>query len=196
MNPKDSPKSVTLEMKGFPQVVNALGSIPGAVKFATRKIDRGDVAGGSEALVSSLAKVELAKAVILSNLAFASMKAGDIGQATGYVEIALESLTELGMDDTDVAGMLKVAYSCLPDQFKSSEGEGAAVESAEGGSTGGAQDTSAAFDALLKDSVQFLMSVPAPSGKDGEKPSDIMSPPVGENPVVAGTEPSGTVNEQ
>ncbi len=169
MKPNDGSKTLTLKMQGFPEVVNALGGVPGAVKFAGRKIERGDVAGGSEVLVAALAKLELAKGVILSNLAFASMQAGDIGQATGYVEIALESLAELGMEDTEVAGMLKVAYACLPAEFKSEDLAAADAEAAAEQDAGGT-DGDTSFDDALKGAVTLLMSAPAPSGKDGEKP--------------------------
>ncbi len=185
MKPKDDTKTVTLHMKGFPGVVNALGSVPGAVKFATRKIEQGDVPGGSEALVAALAKVELAKCVILSNLAFASMQVGDIGQCTAYVEIALESLLELGMEETEVGGMLKVAYACLPDEFKSAVDEGG---EAEGEAEAGGTDSASAFDASLKDALSLLISAPAPSGKDGENLNAGGTPAesnAGETPVVA-----------
>jgi hypothetical protein len=107
-------KSLTLGMGGFDGLINALGRVPLDVNRALPLIESGDVAKASTMLTDALIKVELGKASILGNLALAAMKAGDISAATGYVDIALESLTELGLEGTELGKMLALVLANLP----------------------------------------------------------------------------------
>jgi|SRR5579885_2740275 len=111
----DKPKQVmAISMSGFGDLVHQLGRIPLEVNRALPLIERGDVAKGADQMMSALIKVELAKAVILGHLAFAAMKEGDVGKVTGYMDIGLQSLTELGLEDTELAKMFALVLAQLP----------------------------------------------------------------------------------
>lgn len=107
-------KSITVGMGGFDGLIHQLSNVPLLVNRALPLIERGDVSTASGQLTDALIKVELAKASILGNLALAAMKAGDIGAAVGYVDIALESLNELGLEETEIYKMLALVHANLP----------------------------------------------------------------------------------
>lgn len=138
-------KSLTLGMSGFAGLIHALGRIPRDVNRATPLIERGDLTRGSDLLTDALIQVELAKAAILGNLAFAAIKEGDVGKCTGYVDIALESLTELGLEGTEIALMLALVHKNLPAD-KPAEGAPAAEPAAESAATAPATATLPAAD--------------------------------------------------
>lgn len=107
-------KVFTLTMQGFGPLVHALGRVPLNVNRALPLIERGELVRGKDGLTAALIKVELAKAVILGHLAYAAMKDGDVGNVTGYMDIGLQSLTELGLDETEIAKMFKLVLAQLP----------------------------------------------------------------------------------
>lgn len=107
-------KSITVGMGGFDGLIHQLSGVPLLVNRALPLLERGDAAKASGQLTDALIKVELGKAAILGNLALAAMKAGDIGAAVGYVDIALESLNELGLDETEIYKMLALVHANLP----------------------------------------------------------------------------------
>jgi len=109
------PKTMTVSMGGFDGLINALGRIPLLVNRALPHIEGGDLAAAESGLTDALLQVELAKAAILGNLALTTLKAGDIGKCVGYVAIAIDSLTELALDDTELCKMLKVVQASLPE---------------------------------------------------------------------------------
>lgn len=133
--PATPPKSLTVGMSGFDGLIQAVGRLPRDVKSALALIDRGQLAKGSDALTTALIQVELAKAAILGNLAFAAMKEGDVGKVTGYIDIALESLTELGLETTEIGKMFALVHANLPADTPS-DGAPAATP-ADGESSGG-----------------------------------------------------------
>jgi hypothetical protein len=112
--PAAPPKSLTVGMGGFDLLIDALSGIPAAVKRATQQLEKGQLAQGSDVLTTALCQVELAKAAILGNLAFAAMKAGDVSAVTGYIDIALESMTELGLETTEIGLMFALVHRSLP----------------------------------------------------------------------------------
>lgn len=115
MNKPATPqKSLTVSMGGFDGLIHALGRIPRDVNRALPMLERGKYAEGTEALTKALVEVELAKAAILGNLAFAAIRSGDVSACTGYVDIALESLTELGLEKTELGVMLALVHANLP----------------------------------------------------------------------------------
>lgn len=107
-------KSLTVGMGGFDGLIHDLGRVPLDVNRALPLIERNDLEKADGLLTDALIKVELAKAAILGNLALASMKAGDIEKACGYIDIALESLTELGLEGTELGKMLALVHANLP----------------------------------------------------------------------------------
>lgn len=121
--PTTPPKSLTIGMSGFDGLIDALANLPRVVKRANRLLERGELAEGTDALQKALIKVELAKASILGNLAFAAMKAGDVGTVTGYIDIALESLTELGLETSEIGLMFALVHANLPADKPAEEGE-------------------------------------------------------------------------
>ncbi len=158
MNKPATPrKSLTLGMSGFAGLIHALGRIPRDVNRAIPMIERGQLIAGSDALTSALIQVELAKAAILGNLAFAAMKEGDFGKCTGYVDIALESLTELGLEGTEIAGMLALVHANLPAD-KPAEGapatDASATAPADGAPSADAAETALADDAPAADTAE------------------------------------------
>lgn len=108
----------TASLAGFDQHIHALGHIPLDVNRALPLIERGDLDQGSSLLQDSLVKVELAKACILGNLAFAAMKAGDNESALGYLSVAVDSLKDLGLEDNEISQMLTLAHIQLSGAFK------------------------------------------------------------------------------
>ena len=66
-------KSLTVGMGGFDGLIDALGRIPRDVRRALPLLESGQFTRGSDALTSALVEVELAKAAILGNLAFAAI---------------------------------------------------------------------------------------------------------------------------
>lgn len=103
----------TVSLSGFDQHIHALSGIPLDVNRALPLIEKGNMEQGSSLLQDSLVKVELAKACILGNLAFAAMKAGDNESALGYLAVAVDSLDDLGLEDNEIAQMLNLAYTQL-----------------------------------------------------------------------------------
>lgn len=125
-------KSLTVGMGGFDGLIHQLSGVPLLVNRALPLLERGDVAKASGQLTDALIKVELGKAAILGNLALAAMKAGDIGAAVGYVDIALESLNELGLEETEIYKMLALVHANLPGEATDNAATAGGVVSAAG----------------------------------------------------------------
>jgi hypothetical protein len=129
-------------MGGFDGLINGLARIPLAVNRALPLIERGQLAPASDQLEAALVAVELGKAAILGNLALAALKAGDVGKCTGYVDIALQSMSELGLEETELGKMLALVHANLPADTAGS-GSPAASRESSGDSTGeGGSDAS------------------------------------------------------
>ena len=109
------PKKVfTVEFSGFAGLVHALARIPLEVNRALPLIEKGELSRAGDMLTDSLVKVELAKAVILGNLAFAAMRAGDVDKVKGFLAIGIDSLEDLGLEDTELGKMFQLVLLQLP----------------------------------------------------------------------------------
>jgi hypothetical protein len=133
-------------MGGFDGLIHQLANVPLLVNRALPLLERGDAGAASGQLTDALIKVELGKASILGNLALAAMKAGDIGAAVGYVEIALESLNELGLEDTEIYKMLALVHANLPGETAEVDDTAGGGEPAASGADSGDVDAASSAD--------------------------------------------------
>lgn len=109
------PKRVfTVEMTGFAGIIHALGRLPLDYNRALPLIERGEVEKGADKLKELLVKVEMAKAVLMGNLAFTAMKQGDISSVRGYLDVGYESMKELGLEGSELGKMYAVVLAQLP----------------------------------------------------------------------------------
>lgn len=133
------PKAMTVTMGGFDGLIHKLASVPLLVNRALPLLERGEIVKGADLLTDAVVQVELGKAAILGNLAFAAMKEGDIGKCRAYVEIALESMSAFGLDEhTELGKMLAYVHAHLPAEQTEGEAADPAAATAGGATTGSA----------------------------------------------------------
>lgn len=160
-------KSLKVGMGGFDGLINQLAKIPLLVNRALPLIERGDASKAIGGLTDALIKVELAKASILGNLALAAMKTGDISAAIGYVDIAMESLTELALEETELGKMLAIVQASLPSDVAETPAMSPTATTCGGVSSEGAKgDAPAAADGDSAPAPTGGDTAPAPTGGD------------------------------